>query len=406
MATTTLPVDKFDKNTVLVRPATPPSRVPLDKLAPLPGFNTREKGAAYSERVSNLTASMAQHGFYEDKPLGVTMLPNDDTIYVYDGEHRFDAARAASLDGVEFGEGIPVAWAKEGATVKDLTVHLVRGNDGAALTPVEMAAVVRRLVDMGLDKTEIATEIGRTVRHVENLMVLAGANKTVKTAVAEGKIAAAEAVKLVRKHGSKEAGEKITAAVKAAEEKGKAKATPGTMSAPKVAMKTITLELSMAAGTEVADLVKAISTKIRAELPMDDDEKLVEDGALVIRATIVDRAKEAEKAEAAQKRAEEKAAREAERIEKAAKREAEKAEAAAKKAAEPKPEPKPKAPAKKAAPKAEEAGDKAPARTKTRRTARKPAEAPAEAVATEAAANTESAATGATPGPDDGNNGL
>lgn len=322
MTTATLPADKFDKTLTFTRPATPPARVPLDNLKVLPGFNTRVKDEDYNERVQSLRLSIRQNGFYEDKPFSVTMLPGDDTVYIFDGEHRFDAANlAANEDGVEFPGGLPVAFAAEGATVKDLTVHLVHGNAGANLNPVEMAAVVRRLVDLGLSKDEIATEIARTPRHVENLMVLAGSNATVKKAVAEGKIAAAEAVKMVRKHGSKDAAEKITAAVKAAEEKGKVKATPKTMAAgPK--MKTVKVEVNLATGTAMGDVLKAVASQVRGTITTDDDDKLTEDGKIVLNLVVIDHEAQANAIKAAEERATAKAERERVAAEKKAEREA------------------------------------------------------------------------------------
>jgi len=325
MTTVTLPADKFDKTMTFVRPENPPARVPLDKLAVLPGFNTRVKDSEYAERVAGVTHSIVQNGFFDDKPFAVTMIPNDETIYIYDGEHRFDAAKAAVLDGAEFPNGLPVAWAKDGATVRDLTIHLARGNEGEKLNMVESAAVVRRLLDIGLDKPEIAKELNRSERHIENLITLATANQTVKKAVAEGKIAGAEAVKLVRKHGAKEAGEKIAEQVKAAAEKGKAKATPKTMATgPK--MKRVEETISLATGTSLADVLKAVSSKLGGTLKLDDDENLTEDGKLVVVMHVIDHEGIAAAEQAAKDRAEKAAKREAERAEAKAKREAEKAE--------------------------------------------------------------------------------
>lgn len=405
MATVTLPVDKFDANMTFVRPAETPSRIPLDRLAPLPGFNTRVKDAEYRERVANLAASIEQHGFYEHKPLAVVMLPDDETVYFYDGEHRFDAAKLASLNGVEFDAGLPVSFAPEGVTVTGLTVALVRDNDGANLSPIEMAAVVRRLSSYGMEKDEIAAQIGRTVRHVENLMVLAGANAATKRAVAEGQIAAAEAVKLVRKHGVKDGGEKIAQAVRAAEERGKAKATPKTMAAaaapagPK--MKQIKLSVSLATGDTMGAVLKSMAGLIREQVKTDPEDKLLEDGSVNVILHVIDHeaaaaaeAKAAERAKADQERRDRMAARDAERAEAAKKREEEKAAAAAAKA-----EPKAKAePEAKAAPKR-----KAAPRGKAAAPAEKPAEAPAAALAPETTAETPPAPVD---GAEDGNNGL
>ena len=321
-----LPADKFDTAMTFVRPDPAPTRVPLDKLAVLPGFNTRVKDAEYNERVAGIADSIARNGFFDDKPFAVTMIPDDDTVYIYDGEHRFDAAKQALLDGAEFSDGLPVAWAKDGATVKDLTIHLAHGNNGERLNMVELAAVVRRMQGLGMEKAEIAEALGRTGRHIDNLFVLAGANQTVKKAVASGQIAGAEAVKLLRKD-PKTAAAKITEAVKKAAERGKAKATPKTMAdkptGPK--MKIIAVEQSMPEGETMGAVLKALATQIRQHVQIGEGDKLGETGRIRVKLEVIDHEAEAAKAKAAEEKAEATRKREAEKAEAAAKREAEKA---------------------------------------------------------------------------------
>jgi hypothetical protein len=337
-----LPADKFDTAMTFVRPDDAPTRVALDKLAVLPGFNTRVKDADYNERVAGIAESIVANGFFDDKPFAVTMLPGDETVYIYDGEHRFDAAKQAILDGAEFPDGLPVAWSKDGATVRDLTIHLAHGNAGERLNMVELAAVVRRLQGLDMSKDEIATALGRTTRHVDNLFVLASANQTVKKAVASGQIAGAEAVKLLRKD-PKTAAAKITEAVKKAAEKGKAKATPKSMApaptGPK--MKTIAVEQVMPEGETMGAVLKALAAKVREHVRFDEgSDNLLETGMLRVKIEVIDHEaeeaaakREAEKKEAAEKRATEKAEREAKKAAEKAEREAARKKAAAEKAA-------------------------------------------------------------------------
>lgn len=398
-----LPADKFDTAMTFVKPDPAPTRVPLDKLAVLPGFNTRVKDAEYNERVAGIADSIARNGFFDDKPFAVTMIPNDDTVYIYDGEHRFDAAKQALLDGAEFSDGLPVAWAKDGATVKDLTIHLAHGNNGERLNMVELAAVVRRMQGLGMEKAEIAEALGRTGRHIDNLFVLAGANQTVKKAVASGQIAGAEAVKLLRKD-PKTAAAKITEAVKKAAEKGKAKATPKTMAdkptGPK--MKTIAVEQSMPEGETMGAVLKALATQIRQHVQIGEGDKLGETGMIRVKLEVIDHEAEAAKAKAAEEKAEAARKREAEKAEAAAKREAEKAALAeaAKGAAKATGK---KADAAKGAAKSTtaKASGKAASGGKAAQAAQKPAQADSAAQATETPADA-----GSTPsGPESGENG-
>lgn len=398
--TTVLPADKFDTTMTFVKPDPAPARVPLDKLAVLPGFNTRVKDADYNERVSAIAESILANGFFDDKPFAVVMLDGDDTVYIYDGEHRFDAVKQASLD-VDFPDGLPVAWAKDGATVKDLTIHLAHGNAGERLNMVELAAVVRRLQGLGMEKDEIAAALGRTARHVDNLFVLAVANQTVKKAVASGQIAGAEAVKLLRKD-PKTAAAKITEAVKKAAEKGKAKATPKTMQAdapkgPK--MKVVEIEQSVPEGETMGAVLKALAGKLREHVKVGDNDVLAETGMIRVRLSVIDHEAEAAKAERERQKAEAAEKKAAEKAEAEARREAEKkllAEAAAKGSDAKKP----------AAKKGKAAsGGKAPAKAKPAKASEKPAQAESEAEATPGSPEAESASPAPESGQDE-NNGL
>ena len=332
--TTVLPADKFDTAMTFVKPDPAPARVSLDKLAVLPGFNTRVKDDEYNERVTTIAESIVNNGFFDDKPFAVVMIPGDDTVYIYDGEHRFDAAKQASLDA-DFPDGLPVAWAKDGATVRDLTIHLAHGNNGERLNMVELAAVVRRMQGLDMTKDEIAAALGRTARHVDNLFVLAAANQTVKKAVASGQIAGAEAVKLLRKD-PKTAAAKITEAVKAAAEKGKAKATPKTMASaptgPK--MKVIEIEQSVPEGETMGAVLKALAGKLREHVKIGEDDILAETGMIRVRLSVIDHEAEAAKADRERQKAEAAAERERQKAEAAAKKEAEKKATEAKRAEE------------------------------------------------------------------------
>ena len=202
------------------------------------------------------------------------------------------------------------------------------GQPAERLLPEAAGQHHQAVKDAGLDMTkeEIAAALGRTARHVDNLFVLAKANQTVKKAVASGKIAGAEAVKLLRKDAATAAA-KIAEAVKKAEEKGKAKATPKTMQetdAPKRRMTTNQMSISFPTGSKMGDNLKSLAGMIREALDIGEGDILNDQGVMIrFSVTKVDKAAEEEAA----KRAEESARRKAEQL---AAREA----AAAKKAEE------------------------------------------------------------------------
>lgn len=326
-------------------------RVPLANLKPLPGFNVRVKGTDdYKEAVRAFADSIKLNGFYDHKPLAAIVLEGDPTVYVYDGETRYDALMLLETEGTTF-DAIPVSLAPAGTTVEDLTVSMAQSNDGRALTPIALAELVKRLLSYNPDKNLAAARIGKTVRYVDNLLVLAGAPKSVRDAVASDKIAAAEAVKIVRK--DKAGAAKVVAdKVKAAEAKGQTKATPK-RSATGPKMKRVSADFSVPEGQKMADVLKGIAKRVREEFGIDKDDLLEETGSITVTIHVIDH--EAEAAAAA------KAAK--------AKAEAAKPKPAAKPKAEPKPKATPKTkptPAPAPAPAAAEAPAEKPKRSRAK----------------------------------------
>ncbi len=368
-------VDKLTTDTALLAPAAALKtveskgmssnvRVPFDSLRKMPGFNVRAENDEYRAAVRSYADSMKVNGFYDHKPLGVFKVDGQDGLFIHDGHTRYDAVALARSEGAQIDE-VPVALAPAGTTVEDLTVSLVQSNEGRPLAPIELAAVVKRLLSFKDDKNWVAERIGKTVRYIDNLLVLAGAPAAVRDAVANNRIAAAEAVKIVRKD-PKTAADTVKAKVKEAEAKGKAKATPKT-SAPAVPagpkMKRVVVEIDVKKGDKLGDVLKdSVAKAIRAEFETSDETDLVEDeiGKIVLTLHVPDyeaiqaaTAAAAAKAKAAEDRAAAKVVADAAKAKAAEERAAAKLKADAEKAkaaaAKPAPAAKPAAAAKKPA---------------------------------------------------------
>lgn len=265
-------------------------RAPFAKLMPLPGFNVRVKNADYQASVREFADSIRENGYYDHKPLAVIVLPGDDTLWVWDGETRYDAIKLLATEGTVV-EEVPVSLAPAGTTVEDLTVAMSQSNEGVKLSPIALAALVKRLMSYGWDKDKVALRIGKTVRYLDNLLVLAGAPKAVRDAVADNKIAAAEAVKIVRKD-PKTAAATVTAKVKAAEAKGQTKATPK-RSATGPKMKAVKVEFSVPEGDKMGEVLKGVAKRIREEFNMDAQDVLEETGSITVIVHVIDHEAEA-----------------------------------------------------------------------------------------------------------------
>lgn len=284
-------------------------RVPFDVLNVLPDFNVRVVNDEYKAAVRAIADSIKANGYYEYKPLAVFKIDGKDGLFIHDGHTRYDALKLLRDEGTEIAD-VPVALAPAGTTVEDLIVSLVQSNEGRQLAPLELAIVAKRLLGFGMDKDKVAERLGKTTRYLDNLLVLAGAPKAVRDAVGQNKIAAAEAVKIVRKD-PKTAADTVKAKVKEAEAKGKAKATPKTAAAtPATPMKRVVVEVDVKKGDKLGDILKdQIAKSIRGEFETAKAGDLVEDevGKIVLTIHVPDYEKIASR-EAAEKAKAEKAA--------------------------------------------------------------------------------------------------
>lgn len=203
--------------------------VPFKELNELPGFNVRVDTPDYLAHVADLKAKLKSEGYYRDKPMAGYVAKEEEgsVIYLTDGYTRRLAILELIAEGAEgWTEDtiIPTIIKASGQTLEDLTIALVNGNEGRPLTPYERAIVVKRLIGMNVEPARIADRMNITTRYVDDLLVLAGAPSKVRNLVINGKVSATEAIKQVRKNGSK-AGETLEAATAKAAAAGKDKAT-------------------------------------------------------------------------------------------------------------------------------------------------------------------------------------
>jgi ParB family chromosome partitioning protein len=191
----------------------------------LPNFNVRIKDDKYVDHIRRLADSMKEEGFYQDKPLAgyVAKEGQEQVIYITDGHCRLEAVRLAIKEGAEIVK-VPVVVASAGSSMEDLTVALVRANDGKPLTPLEIAIVCRRLTKFNWEVKEIARRLGFSQNYVEGLLLLIGAPQEVRAMVESGEVSASTAIGILRSDGDK-AYEKLQEGLEKAKAKGKDKVT-------------------------------------------------------------------------------------------------------------------------------------------------------------------------------------
>lgn len=199
------------------------------------GFNVRVRNKAHQDYVRWLADQMKEVGFLVDKSLSCYASKDgsgNELIYVTDGHTRLEAYDLATSEGAELGP-IPVSLGKElqSQNLEDLTVRLVTTNTGRELSALEKAAVYKRLINYRWSEAEIAKRLSVTTQHVENLLLLASADPSIRQMVANEEVSASLAIETIRSHGVK-AAERLALGLTGAKQAGKVKVTKQHLSDP------------------------------------------------------------------------------------------------------------------------------------------------------------------------------
>lgn len=187
-------------------------KVPPQELRVMAGFNTRISGPKLDAHIRDLANSMKNEGYYQDKPVAAIVLAGNDGqlgLYVTDGHCRLKAALLAISEGAEF-KVIPVVT-EDGrtTTLEDLTVKLYRSNTGKEMSPFEIGLICKRLSRADWSDKMIGERLGIKPQYVDGLLRLVSAPKALRDAVTDDKLAATEAIKMIRQYGAAGAVEEL-----------------------------------------------------------------------------------------------------------------------------------------------------------------------------------------------------
>ena len=162
------------------------------------GWNVRVNTPELQEHIEQLALSIAENGVLE--PL--TVYWDGETPVVTNGHCRRMATLLAISRGADIA-AVPVRVEERYSNEADRVLSMITRNSGKPLSMLEQAEVVKRLAAFGWDKKKIAAKAGKSVQHIENILVLAGSPEELKRQVAQGDVSASNAVSLTRKHGDK-----------------------------------------------------------------------------------------------------------------------------------------------------------------------------------------------------------
>lgn len=214
-------------------------KVQLEDLHEEPGFNLRTEGDALEASINALAEFIAAGG--QIPPLEVRPRA-EGGVWLVDGHRRrrallkLDAEgrlpRTPNKDRPEALEAWVPVIAFEGSDA-DRVARIITSQENEKLSPLELAEGYKRLRAFGWSVDQIATKVGKTRQHVEQVLTVGNANTDVQNLVAAGHVSATTAAQVVREHGDG-AGKVLGAELEKAQACGKKRVTAGSMKGPSI----------------------------------------------------------------------------------------------------------------------------------------------------------------------------
>lgn len=196
-------------------------RAHISTIKVVDGFNIRTDDDDLREHIAGIAGAIAAG--LPIPPIEVWVNPESGDMELVDGHCRLAGYKLYASENPDFDGWVSVA--KFDGTPAQRKARTVSSNSQLKLKPIELGRAYLALRDEhGMSRLEIASEVGRSPAHVDQMLLLAGAQSEVTAAVECGQISATEAVKLVRDHGQDSAAE-LERRKEAAKEAGKGKVT-------------------------------------------------------------------------------------------------------------------------------------------------------------------------------------
>lgn len=204
-------------------------KVRIADLVIVEGFNESRKfndPQALRDHIDGMKAFVRSGGTLP--PIEVWVNPETGATEVVEGHCRTINFRELELEGFELKPGVPLEWVSAlpftGST-KERKARVATSNSQLPLAPLGYASIYKDLRDNeGMVAAEIATLVGKSRGHVDQMLLLADAGEKVHEAVTAGVVSPTEAVKIAREF-KQEAGAEIERRQEAAAEAGKGRVT-------------------------------------------------------------------------------------------------------------------------------------------------------------------------------------
>lgn len=162
-------------------------KIEIGKVSTREGFNVRTDYGNLQE----LADSILENG--QAVPARVDALA-DGTFLLTDGHRRFEACKILEGRGHEVLFKAIVNSNK--TTEEERILQMFTTQDNKPLLPIEVAELLKRMVNLGHDQTSIAKKIGKSITYVSQMISVANESVEVKNLVREGKITTSAVLKV------------------------------------------------------------------------------------------------------------------------------------------------------------------------------------------------------------------
>lgn len=198
-------------------------KVPPEKLVIRTGWNVRDDSDPdVAQHIREIANNIHTSGIQYIPAL--TVYTDGDEVVVTDGYCRTKAALLAISEGAEV-PWLPCRPEERYSDEADRVMSMLHRNGGLPLKPLQKAMVIKRLLSLGLNESEVAKRAGISLSAVKDAVVLLSTDQPVKDMVTAGEVSATQVVKTVRKEGKTRATAVLTDAVEKAKGQGKTRAT-------------------------------------------------------------------------------------------------------------------------------------------------------------------------------------
>lgn len=160
-----------------------------------PGFNARPIDRDHVESMKESAKNGI--GF---PPIIVRV--EDNQIILVDGHHRLTACLELIAEGTEYRRIDCMQFRGNDA---DRIMLMLTSAQGKPLTPLEMGFQYKKLIAFGWTSQEIASKVGKSRQHVEDMLGLSNAPAEVHSMIKDNKVSATLASATVKKHGARAA---------------------------------------------------------------------------------------------------------------------------------------------------------------------------------------------------------